>query len=239
LRVISNDTNIGLGATRRRGVEHLDTDWVAVLDADDVWMPDHLALTRESLGPMRIVSPLYQVLHEGGDLGPVFGPARRRARARRSSDQLRLLLRGNFLVAGSTFPRSLYDSVGGYPTTRFAEDYELWLMMVLRGARVEFLEAPTVLYRVHGGSVTTDESRPEVAIELNELSRMAPPELRPRIEFACRVATAQRRLARERHQRYRSRLEQARYLSPVLRRAPMRQKISAAVRLVRPLPRTR
>jgi glycosyltransferase involved in cell wall biosynthesis len=42
VRVLRQD-NSGEGAARNRGVEELDTTWVAFLDADDVWLPTHLA----------------------------------------------------------------------------------------------------------------------------------------------------------------------------------------------------
>lgn len=35
--------NSGEGAARNRGVEELDTTWIAFLDADDLWLPTHLA----------------------------------------------------------------------------------------------------------------------------------------------------------------------------------------------------
>jgi glycosyltransferase involved in cell wall biosynthesis len=42
VRVLRQD-NSGEGAARNRGVEELNTTWIAFLDADDVWLPTHLA----------------------------------------------------------------------------------------------------------------------------------------------------------------------------------------------------
>ena len=42
--VVANDTERqGAGATRRRLLEAVQTDWIAWLDSDDEWLPDHLS----------------------------------------------------------------------------------------------------------------------------------------------------------------------------------------------------
>ena len=239
LEVISNTANLGVGASRATGIARLECEYIAVLDADDMWLPEHLALTCDRLGPRTIVSPIYQVWESDRGLGRTFGSRTRRTRAERSADQLRLLIRENFVMAGSTFPRTLYEMVGGYPCTRFAEDHELWVKLVLAGARVVFLDAPTVLYRRHSESLApvTSETEARKLASLDRIASLVPAAYAHDVDHARRVARARILLCREREERPPSRRARAALLSPALLKAPLRQKVSAAVRIL--LPRAR
>jgi glycosyltransferase involved in cell wall biosynthesis len=44
LHVIIDHDGLGAPATRQRALDHVDTEWVAFLDSDDVFMPRHLEL---------------------------------------------------------------------------------------------------------------------------------------------------------------------------------------------------
>src|ERR687883_1509018 len=41
--VIEHDENLGPGQTRNDGIRAARGDWIALLDCDDEWLPDHLA----------------------------------------------------------------------------------------------------------------------------------------------------------------------------------------------------
>ena len=43
IRILSNPENLGPAATRNRGIEAANGDWIAVLDADDAYAPGRLA----------------------------------------------------------------------------------------------------------------------------------------------------------------------------------------------------
>lgn len=43
IRYIQNEKNLGVAETRNRGVEQANGEWIAFLDADDVWKPDKLS----------------------------------------------------------------------------------------------------------------------------------------------------------------------------------------------------
>ena len=236
IRVIINAVNLGIGGGRAVGVAALDTDYVAVLDADDLWLPEHLAVVSGLLGPRRIVSPLYQVWDDGRGLAGPMGPARRRRRAERAANQLPLLLRENFTVAGQAYSRELYDIAGGYSATRFAEDLELGVRLSVAGGRFVFPDAPTVLYRRHAGAISTGSSATERGMVecLDRIATAVPPAMQRHVDHARRAAEARILLHREREEPARSMPERFRLLEPALRRAPLRQKASAALRIVRP-----
>src|SRR4051794_34793625 len=43
VRYKRHEPNRGLPATRNAAIEGVETEWVALLDADDVWLPEHLS----------------------------------------------------------------------------------------------------------------------------------------------------------------------------------------------------
>ena len=50
VRLICNDRNIGPGPTRDRAIEAARGEWIAVIDADDAWVPERLARMLSAVG---------------------------------------------------------------------------------------------------------------------------------------------------------------------------------------------
>ena len=42
IRILRNTKNIGVAETRNKGIEAAKSDWIALLDSDDLWEPDKL-----------------------------------------------------------------------------------------------------------------------------------------------------------------------------------------------------
>lgn len=154
LRVIRLPHNVGSGTARRHGVETIDTDLLAPLDADDVWLPDHLQhLTDVWLRDRGVASAKAQV----------WRPGHRRIDYHRAlglrvprHNQLAALLAGNYVFFGSLFSREDYERVGGFGRHRGWEDWELWVRMAANRVPITVADFPTVLYRRHEGNLTQD-----------------------------------------------------------------------------------
>ncbi|HJV09225.1 MAG TPA: glycosyltransferase, partial [Acidimicrobiales bacterium] len=158
LTLVRHETNRGLAQGRMSGIERLDTDLVLALDADDAWLPDHLALLlaayRRRPG---IVSPM-AVAWNPSSPNPVNWS--RRLQPLPKSLDLRHLLLMNFLFSGSLFERTAYEAAGGeyrFVDSNSPEDWDLWLRLTATGVQVSVLEEPTVLYRVHGSNMSADD----------------------------------------------------------------------------------
>ncbi len=56
VEVLRNPTSLGVSAARNRGLERVEAEWVAFLDDDDVWAPDHLATVHAEIAASEAVA---------------------------------------------------------------------------------------------------------------------------------------------------------------------------------------
>lgn len=150
VRVIRQE-NCGLPAARNRGIQEARGGLVALLDADDVWLPGKLAaqvpLMVDGVG---LVATGFDLLTEG-EVTPGWG-----------GDTLtrRELLRGSGVNPSTVLARrDLLLGLGGFDETlRSAEDWDMWLR-VAKVARLAHEPRALVLYRQHADAMSRDYRR--------------------------------------------------------------------------------
>lgn len=151
IRVTWNPTNRGECYTRNRALESARGKYVAVLDADDVALPDRLGHQVEVLDKapdILLVGSVSELIDNEGKVNGIL---------RVPTDPLEIrwrLLFGNCIIHSTTMFR-LEDAraVGGYGDFPFAQDFDLWRRLSLRG-RFSNIETPLSQYRVHSTSAT-------------------------------------------------------------------------------------
>jgi glycosyltransferase involved in cell wall biosynthesis len=161
------------GAARNLGLKHVQGNWIAFLDSDDVWLPDKLKMqlklikrVKENLG---IVFSGYEIVRKDKKL--------RRSEIIDLSELERLIdfytdegiiLKGEFLyyylifkniIHTSTvlFNKELLKSVSGFdPTITIAEDLDLWLRCV-KHMPVGYVPEVTCRYEHRKDNITNDK----------------------------------------------------------------------------------
>nr|WP_201468717.1 glycosyltransferase [Microbacterium hydrocarbonoxydans] len=140
--------NRGVAATLNDLLDATDSEFVARMDADDIVLPGRF---RRQLRAMDqgVDGVFSTVVTWGSGLPGVPRPSGI------SPEDFGMHLLLTNPVAHSTFlgRRSAVIGAGAYreiPT----EDYDLWLRMAARGARLQRLAIPGLAYRVHSGQVT-------------------------------------------------------------------------------------
>jgi hypothetical protein len=157
VRVLSTGSNGGPAAARHRAIQGSSADLLALLDADDVWFPDHLDAMHTAY------TTTVDGLASADPLPWIPGQAvssrsfSRRAPLPPASEQLAWLLTENRLSTSTLFSRARYAEVGGFrPQFPVAEDWDLWIRMVRAGAVVVRPDHPTLLYRLSRSGASSD-----------------------------------------------------------------------------------
>ncbi len=148
----------GAAAARNAALECCRGDWVAFLDADDLWSAGKLS---RQLAAVAAAPEVGLVCSAAWAFGPELSEQRRLPqRPPGGADTLGDLLRRNFVILSSVLARrDALVAAGGFDERaglRVGEDYELWLRMADRGTRFLYLDAPLARYRVAPGSATSN-----------------------------------------------------------------------------------
>lgn len=139
---------LGVSAARNAGVRNALGEFVAFLDDDDIWLPEHLA---EHLHILRTDRQIGFVFSQGvladAELRPVTGPS---PVGVPTTDVTGFLLRNCPHFDTMVVRRSLFLDVGGFdPSLDSSEDHDLALRLAAAAPGCG-LNVPSALYRQHG-----------------------------------------------------------------------------------------
>lgn len=125
-----------LSEARNSAAQALQTDYVIFLDADDFLDPNYVDALRSALRPGNVLyQPATLGLHPSGEYDPEANIIPDRG-----------IFNSNFLVIGTACKRESFLDVGGFRDLRVLEDWELWLRMIVNGAKV--VSVPDMIYIV-------------------------------------------------------------------------------------------
>jgi len=146
--------NRGLAISRNRGLSLAGGEFVAFLDADDLWLPDKLRLQLAALDEDHEAALAYAWTDYIDDIGRPMHPGQH---ARNSGAVLDELLVNNFIETGSNpvIRRGAIAECGGFDESlSAAEDWDLWLRLAMR-FRFVVVPQTLLLYRVHPDSMSS------------------------------------------------------------------------------------
>jgi len=154
-RVVRHQENRGLAAARNTGLRETSQPWVALLDSDDEWLPDHLAGLWRLRGDHALVAgaALRCGMHPLKD--KYHGPTTRSPKVLHSGDQL--VCPENIIpVSASMVKREVAIEAGGFQARHgVSEDLDLWLR-VLAGHTAICSPEVSIIYHVHGEQMSSE-----------------------------------------------------------------------------------
>ena len=155
IRVVSNDTNMGVSYSRNHGVELARYDWIAFLDSDDLWTEDKLEKQVELIRQ-----------HDDADI--IFtGSAFIDECDRRSGYILGVpveigfkeLLKQNLISCSSVLVRKELLIANKMRYDEMHEDFLLWLTLLKEGCKAYGIDEPLLIYRLSSGSKSADKKK--------------------------------------------------------------------------------
>ena len=163
VRVIEQE-NKGPAGARNTGFAEARGDIIALLDADDLWMPERLTACVDLLqsDPTLgfVTTDAYLIEEDTPTERRYYGDYQRYPFPERGA-QLDEIAKRNFVFVSVVFDRRLFDLVGARLDERLwgTEDYDLWTRFLLAGAEAGLVPEPLAWYRVRADSVSRARSR--------------------------------------------------------------------------------
>jgi glycosyltransferase involved in cell wall biosynthesis len=143
--------NKGVSAARNLGIQEAKGEWIAFLDADDIWFTNKLKLQFDKLDGCNwsytdsyYLGKQYKHDTKRSDLSPLF-----------SGNIFNHLLTENIITTSSVVvKKSLIQNVGGFDENLEAlEDWKLWLE-IAKAHPISYINEPLLKYRVYAGSTS-------------------------------------------------------------------------------------
>lgn len=155
--------NAGPGAARNRGVKATSSPWIALLDADDEWLPGKMKVQMGLTGDPKV--------------GVVCCPVQdSRGSFPEPCDLAALWRRNPLCLSSAVVRRTAFESVEGFSLDRLLDpvaDYDLWLRLASAGWGLLQANEPLLRYHMTPGNLSGQTAR-FAASELALIDRLGP-----------------------------------------------------------------
>ena len=160
VRLISQ-SNRGLAGARNRGIEESQGEYLAFLDADDLWEPTKLARQAEVLDEQPEVGLVYTLVAYIDEQGNSTGRVIDNSLKHQSGNLWQQLTTGNLIECGSVamVRRECFDKCGVFDCNlgSYVEDWDMWLR-IARAYPFKAIAKPLVYYRQVSSSASRNWS---------------------------------------------------------------------------------
>jgi glycosyl transferase family 2 len=148
----------GEASAKNAAARAADGEFVAILDADDVYLPERL----EALAELAVERPDLDILTTDAVIEVEGRPVKRVYHEDFPfpvQGQRREILRRNFVFGHAAVRRELLLADGGFDETiRHTTDWERWIRLVLAGSVVGCVAEPLSRYRLMPGSLSSQRA---------------------------------------------------------------------------------
>ncbi len=148
----------GAAAARNIGLRLARGKWLAFLDGDDAWEPEFLSRQLDFLAR----GALDMAWSDAWLVGDVRRPGTRlmtTAPCRGPVSAIALLTQTvNVITSATVVRRACVEAAGGFDESLLrGQDFDLWVRLLHRGTRADYIPEPLIRYRVRKGSLSGDQ----------------------------------------------------------------------------------
>jgi glycosyltransferase involved in cell wall biosynthesis len=154
--------NSGLSTARNTAAGKATGEFLAYLDADDVWYPtklDHQIAFLDAHSECGMVHSELTVIDESDRI--LFREWYRESKSKPASGMCIMELLENLHIQVPTVVerRAIFDRIGGFDARqRRCEDYLHWMELLLDGHAVGYIDQPLAMYRRRSGSLSRGQA---------------------------------------------------------------------------------
>lgn len=153
VRYFRSETTVPLGQARNLAIAEAKGRYLAILDCDDVWLPEKLERQVALLERDQLLGLVFSDCHFMDASGVFTGTFFQRVPPPAGDPYLALLSGPNFIPGPTVVMRTdAVRKIGAYnPAFRYVESYELFVRLA-RAHRVACVDEPLARYRIHGSN---------------------------------------------------------------------------------------
>lgn len=156
--VVLHQENRGEASAKNAAARAASGEFVVILDADDLYLPDRLA----ALSGLAVARPDLDILTTDAWF-ELEGRRLRRCYDEgwtfEVDDQRNAILQRNFIFGLAAVRRDRLLEIGGFDEDiRWTTDWDCWARLILDGSRAGLVDEPLALYRLREGSLTAQRS---------------------------------------------------------------------------------
>jgi glycosyltransferase involved in cell wall biosynthesis len=159
VRVVRHEVATGPAGARNHGAREARGELLAMLDADDAWLPEYLERQVARLDATAAAAVCCDAHVRRGD-GPLEPPTFAGRVGLADPITLSSLLRTNTVFTSVVMVRAVFLGLGGYAEDLVhGEDFDLWLRMTAAGHAIAVNREPLAVYRLRADGLTADTLR--------------------------------------------------------------------------------
>lgn len=173
IKTIRLDKNSGQAIARNKAIEKSIGKYLAILDADDISLPNRLTTQVEFLESNKNID----FVGSSADLidkdGKIIG---KKAKSQTNEEiKFSLLLQTQFITSSVVLKKEIFMKTNGFDTKYlYAEDYDMWNKLSLQGRKCANIKEVLIQHRIQPQSVTqmshTQQIQEQHALNINARS---------------------------------------------------------------------
>ena len=160
IEYIKHETNKGVSAARNTGIKHTKGNFIALLDPDDFWMPEHLEKAITTFGnhkELYFYSSFAYLFNENNPSSIIDIEGYKDWEMK--SFPAIISIRNAIPNSSAVLRSEVFEKVGFYdenPDIQHVEDYDLWLRILSHKLEIYIHTEPTIYYRKHKYAATSN-----------------------------------------------------------------------------------